>query len=136
MRDSGSEWWADAFDLTLRAERLRRQFFRYAVAAPAQASWEPPVDILEAPGVLEVTVALPGVAAERIDVVLEHGALRVRGRRPMPIGGAVRTVHRLEIPYGLFERRIALPAGRYRLRTHALEYGCLRITLHKLGESE
>ena len=136
MRDSGSEWWADAFDLTLRAERLRRQFFRYAVAAPAAPAWEPPVDVLEAAGVLEVTVALPGVSPDRIEVMLEPGALRVRAKRPMPIARTVRKVHRLEIPYGLFERRIPLPAGRFALRAHAVENGCLRIALQIRGESE
>ena len=136
MRDSGAEWWADAFDLSMRAERLRRQFFRYAVVAPTAPSWEPPVDIVESGGVLDVTVALPGVSAERIELRLESGAIVVRAARAVPIGRAVQAVHRLEIPYGLFERRIALPAGRYQLRAHAVEDGCLRIALQRRGENE
>lgn len=136
MRDSGTEWWTQALDLTLRAQRLRRQFFRHVLAAPAQPAWEPPVDILEAAGVVEVTVALPGVRADDVNVALEHDVLCVRALRRVPLGPVRRAVHRLEIPYGVFARRVALPPGRYVLAAHVLEQGCLRIALQKRGVNE
>ena len=40
----------------------------------------------------------------------------MRGERPLPLSGGTRAlVHQLEIPYGYFERRIALPAGRFEM---------------------
>jgi HSP20 family protein len=47
----------------------------------------------------------------------------------MPINERTSAVHRLEIPYGGFERRIALPAGRYRLIEQACANGCLVLRL-------
>jgi hypothetical protein len=51
---------------------------------------------------------MPGVNAERIEVVGEPGAIVVRGTRPVPLVPGL-SVRRLEIPYGIFERRIRLP---------------------------
>jgi HSP20 family molecular chaperone IbpA len=41
-------------------------------------------------------------------------------------------IYRLEIPYGRFERRIALPAGQYELVDRRLEQGCLTLGLRRL----
>jgi HSP20 family protein len=41
-------------------------------------------------------------------------------------------IHRLEIPYGRFERRIPLPPGNYRLHEQFLEDGCLVLVLRHL----
>jgi len=40
-------------------------------------------------------------------------------------------IHRLELPQGRFERRIALPAGRYDAVRRAAVNGCVLITLQK-----
>lgn len=136
MRYSGADWWAEAIDLSLRAERMRRQFFRYTGAPAAAARWEPPIDLVERGQTLEVTVALPGVEAQRIGVVICGGELIVTAERPAPIGPGVRAVHRLEIPYGRMERRVSLPAGRYRLAEQAVSCGCLRLVLQRIGDNE
>lgn len=122
----------EAFVLALRADRLQHQFFRYAIR-PAAPAWEPPVDILEVDGALEVTLALPGVRAERIELRLETGTLAVRAERAVPIPAGVARVHRLEIPYGRFERRITLPPGRYTLGDSHYERGCLHVRLARHG---
>jgi HSP20 family protein len=41
-------------------------------------------------------------------------------------------IHRLEIPYGRFERRIELPPGRYDAVRRELIDGCLTLALRKL----
>ena len=124
--------WAEACELIDQAERLHRQFFRPAAAAPA--TWEPPVDVFEDEHEWVVVVAMPGVAADRVQVVQEDGALVVRGVRPLPLplGDAGHRVRRLEIPYGAFERRIALPPGRYTFDPPELTQGCLVLHLRKL----
>jgi HSP20 family molecular chaperone IbpA len=127
--------WAEAFDLLERAERLHRQFFRFGHAAGAAAPrWEPPADVIETHDRLVVTVALPGVRGDRIEVEATDGALHVRALRPAPIGADTRAIRHLEIPYGRFERRIALPPGLYELVSNEFTDGCLYIALAKRGE--
>lgn len=135
MRNQRPYMWAEAFDLLERAERLQRQFFRFGEAGASGAPrWEPPVDVFETPERLVVTVALPGVRADRIEVEAEDGALTVRASRPAPFGAETRAIRHLEIPYGRFERRIGLPPGLYELIRNEFVDGCLYIALAKRGE--
>ena len=60
--------WSEALSMLDRAERLQRQFFHHAAAA-----WEPPVDITESAGELQVQVALPGVPADSIAMLIDSG---------------------------------------------------------------
>jgi HSP20 family molecular chaperone IbpA len=122
--------WAEACEMLERAQRLQRQFFRFGHATQAQPRWEPPVDIVAYGSEVHVTVALPGVAPEHVQVrVDDRGELSVEALRPMPLNERTSAVHRLEIPYGRFERRIALPAGRHRLIEQACAHGCLVLRL-------
>lgn len=112
-----------------QAQRLQRQFFRFGHVAEAQPRWEPPVDLVASDHGLEITVALPGVAPENVRVRIEQGALNVSALRALPVNERTTSVHRLEIPYGHFERRIALPAGRYELLDQVCANGCLILRL-------
>ena len=125
--------WAQAYELIEQAERMHRQFFRLAASERAQAVWEPPVDVLEDEQEIVIVVALPGVPAERVEVTIEQGALVIRAERPLPFAGATRAIRQLEIPYGSFERRIALPGVRLDAGARELRDGCLVLRLHKLG---
>lgn len=87
-----------------RADRLHRHFFTHADSA-----WEPPIDILESPEGLVVQVALPGVAADSIAITLDAAGMTLSALRPFPCRDAASHVHRIEIPYGRFERHIGLP---------------------------
>lgn len=128
-----SDWMLSrAFDLIGQAERLHRQFFRLASPARPQVCWEPPVDVFEDERELLVVVAMPGVAPERIEVAAEPGALVVRGVRPLAMTGSRRAIRQLEIPYGVFERRISLPAGRFEVGAPEIAQGCLVLRLRKL----
>jgi HSP20 family molecular chaperone IbpA len=121
--------WAEACAMLERAEQLQRQFFHVGRAVAAQPRWEPPVDILAEGNEIEVAVALPGVAPEQIQVRTDSGLLIIAATRPMPVSSRATAVHRLEIPYGHFERRIALPEGRYHLLQQAYVNGCLLLRL-------
>lgn len=112
-----------------RAQRMQRQFFRFGHSVAAEPRWEPPVDILAYGDEVQVAVALPGVAAENIEVRTDSGLLIVGATRPLPVTNHATAVHRLEIPYGRFERRIALPEGRYQLLEQAYVNGCLVLRL-------
>lgn len=127
-----TDWmWAQACELIEQAERMHRQFFRLTTSARAEASWEPPVDVFEDAGELVIVVALPGVPADRIEVTSEPGALIVRAESPVPFAGSHRAVRQLEIPYGYFERRIALPEVPLEAGSRELAHGCLILRLRK-----
>lgn len=131
-RADPTDWmWAHACDAMARAEHMHRQFFRLASSAAAQAVWEPPADVFADEHEVLVVVALPGVAADRVQVLAEAGEIVVRAERPSPLGSAAHAVRQLEIPYGYFERRIALPPGRYEAVSQELTHGCLVLRLQR-----
>jgi len=131
-RNHPSDWmWTHAVDLIERAEHLHRQFFRLASSPRTQAVWEPPVDVFEDEREYVVIVALPGVAEERVEIASDAGELLVRAQRPVPFAGARQVVRQLEIPYGLFERRIPLPDMPLEFVSRELTHGCLILRLRK-----
>ena len=75
--------WAEALELLQNAERLQRQFFRVGALHGAPC-WEPPVDLYEGENELRLLVALPGVTAQQLEVVLAPGVIVVRGERSLP----------------------------------------------------
>ena len=133
-RDSGNWMWAQACELLDQAERMHRQFFRLAAAGQSRVAWEPPVDILEDDRIVTVIVALPGVPAEGVEIATDRGMLTVRATRRMPFLGSGAAVRRVEIPYGIFERRMPLPESGIDNITHQFVNGCLILQLRKAGQ--
>jgi HSP20 family molecular chaperone IbpA len=129
-RDPGTWMWAEALQMLQDAERLQRQFFRIGVLEGTPC-WEPPVDLFENGDGLRLLVALPGVKAQQVEVVLAPGMIIVRGERSLPTNSRRAAIHRLEIPYGRFERRIPLPAGEFEPVDQRLEQGCLVLELRR-----
>jgi HSP20 family molecular chaperone IbpA len=123
--------WTEARDALERAEGLHRRFFELASSARAPM-WEPPADVLEMRDGLFIAVALPGVAQPDIEAVFDGHALVVTCERKLPPETQRAVIHRMEIPYGRFERRITLPAGRYELTRYDVENGCLIVRLRKV----
>ena len=122
--------WGEALSMLDRAQRLQRQFFTHDVV-----SWEPPVDIVEVDGTLQVHVALPGVSPDAITVALDPAGITISALRAFPCRTEGGQIHRLEIPYGRFERHIGLPlADPYtplELAGKALEDGVLTLTFRR-----
>jgi HSP20 family protein len=123
--------WAEACEILDRADRLHRQFFRPAVMSVKQPTWEPPVDVYETDYEFKIMIALPGVAPEHLNILLEDDYLIVTGQRHL-LASAESHIRRLEIPYGRFERRIELPAGRFEIGAREFVNGCLFISLRKI----
>jgi HSP20 family protein len=130
-RDPVNWMLSEALDSLARAERLRRQFFSLqSTAGLRQPSWEPPIDVLETESEFLILVALPGVDLDRVEAVIEDGTLVVSGMRELPVEFRNARIHRLELPQGRFERRIALPTGRYVVSRFAVN-GCVALRLTK-----
>jgi HSP20 family protein len=133
-RDVARDWmWSEACEMLARAERMHRELFRPAGTQERQPAWEPPVDILENDYEVLALVALPGVAIEDAQVVIDDGDLVIAGARVLPAELRTATIHRLELPQGRYYRRVRLPAGRYSDVHRTAAAGCLVITLQKAG---
>jgi HSP20 family protein len=131
MAGTPAAWmWAEACELIERAERLQRQFFQPAmVNVPG---WMPPVDIFEEGRQLWIVAAVPGVAAQDIQVAVEPTAVVITGQRRLPTMTRGASISRLELPHGSFSRRIEAPPGRLRLERTELTNGCLVVQLRKI----
>src|SRR5262245_60028288 len=106
--------WQQASDLLQQVERIHRNFLRVAAGVQygslhgKSPAWEPPVNVIETDESLWVIAALPGVAADRVNVRLEGCELLIAGERPLPKCCHDGELKIWEIPLGRFERRLAL----------------------------
>ena len=124
--------WSEALQMLARAERLQREVFSPpGPSRRAAISWEPPVDVLETNDAVLVLVALPGVDAQQVQLVIHNGVLLIAGERVLPPELRTAVIHRIELPQGRFERQVPLPAGVYEQPTSAVSDGCLIVRLPK-----
>jgi len=129
--DSRNWMWSEALQMLARAERLHREVFTPAQGSQRGVNWEPPVDVLETSDAVLIFVALPGVDAEKVDLVIRGGVLMISGERVLPEELRTAVIHRLELPQGRFERQVPLPAGRYGTPRSGVAHGCLVVRLPK-----
>jgi HSP20 family protein len=131
-RDPTAWMWTEACQLIEQAERMHRQFFRPSPPRGARAAWEPPVNVFEDDERIVIIVALPGVAAECVEVLVDSSSIIVRASCDVPFSPNAHAIRRLEIPYGYFERRIQLPAMPFEVVQRELKNGCLILNLRKV----
>ncbi len=133
-RGNSRDWmWSEALQMLAQAERLHQQVFRPQTAGRLRPSWEPPVDVLETEREVLILAAVPGVDVQKVEAVIENGTLVLSGERTVPAEFRTAKIHRLELPQGRFERRIALPPGVYGEVRRFEVNGCLAVTLAKAG---
>ncbi len=133
-RGDPRDWmWSEALQMLAQAERLHQQVFRPQTAGRLRPSWEPPVDVLETEREVLILAALPGVDVQKVEAVIENGTLVLSGERTVPAELRTAKIHRMELPQGRFERRIALPPGVYGEVRRFEANGCLVVTLAKAG---
>ena len=126
-RDLSGWMWSEAVRLLDEADRLHRRFF----SAHEAASWEPPVDIVEVEGELCLQLALPGVAPDALSIAQDELGISIHAIRGFPCREPGAHIHRLEIPYGRFARRIELPANELKLTGKKLQDGILTLTFRR-----
>jgi HSP20 family protein len=73
-------------------------------------AWAPALDISERKDAYLVTVELPGVEADDLEITLEDGLLTIQGERHFAHDSSEQHFHRVERRYGAFRRSITLPA--------------------------
>jgi len=100
---------------------------------PYEGQWAPPADIAVEGDSIVVTVEVPGVQRENLDVTVQGQTLTVEGRRPAETDEEAKFVQ-VERPRGRFRRSFALPwkldPGSVQAR---LERGVLTVTVRRGG---
>jgi len=122
--------WFD--DLRHEMDDLLEQFFGAGDGGEEGAMFTPRLNVAETEREYEITLDLPGLRPEDVNVELKENQLWISGERRQEAEEQGKTYHRVERTYGRFRRVIPLTAE---VRTDAIhaEYheGVLRITCPK-----
>jgi HSP20 family protein len=103
----------------------------------ATTAWAPALDISERKDAYLVTVELPGLKAEDLDITMEDGLLTIQGERHFAHDSSEQQFHRVERRYGAFRRSITLPAHVLAEGIQAsFEDGVLQILVPKAEEAK
>lgn len=128
----------------IEIERLRNRVGRLLAALQEIAddsslaipgAWSPPVDLCETADAVCVSVELPGLPAEAIEVSLTSSYLRISGKKKRRVLRGSISHLCSERSYGNFNRTIPLRwPVRVRGATAELKNGLLRVRLPKLAD--
>jgi HSP20 family protein len=100
-------------------------------------AWAPALDISERKDAYLVTVELPGLKPEDLDITMEDGLLTIQGERQFTQESSEQQFHRVERRYGAFRRSITLPAHVTAEGIQAsFEDGVLQILVPKAEEAK
>src|SRR5215218_7675522 len=99
-------------------------------------AWAPALDITERKDAYLVTVELPGVEADDLEITMEDGLLTIQGERHFAHDSSEQQFHRVERRYGAFRRSITLPAHVIAEGIEATaDNGVLQIVVPKMEEA-
>ena len=97
----------------------------------------PQTDLVETEDGFEVTVDLPGMKPDEVQVELHEGALLISGKREEEKEEEGKSFHRIERRHGEFRRMLPLPAAIDEERVEAkFEDGVLKVTVPKVVEAK
>jgi HSP20 family protein len=133
--------WDPFGDLLSLQDEMNRVFDR-AVGQTTRSGdqgmrvWAPMLDIAERKDAYLVTVELPGVNPDDIDVTLENNLLTIQGERHQTQESAEQQFHRVERSYGSFRRTVSLPSTVQADAIEAtFENGLLQLVVPKAQEA-
>ena len=129
-----------------RAQNQMDRLFAHALGLHGQwqgaigantPAWAPALDIAEGKDAYLVTVELPGVKLDDLEITLEDGLLTIQGERHFANNSSEEQFHRVERSSGTFRRAITLPAHVVADAVNAsMEDGVLRILVPKAEEAK
>jgi HSP20 family protein len=106
-------------------------------ASATATAWAPALDISERKDAYLVTVELPGVEADDLEITMEDGLLTIQGERHFAHDSSEQQFHRVERRYGAFRRSITLPAQVQAEQIEAsFDNGVLQIVVPKAEEAK
>jgi len=74
-------------------------------------AWWPAVDISESSDAYRVTVEIPGIKADEVEISIADGLLTIQGERHAALEVSGEKIHRSERGYGVFRRSLPLPSS-------------------------
>src|SRR5215213_4578877 len=99
-------------------------------------AWAPALDISERKDAYLVTVELPGIEADDLQITMEDGLLTIQGERQFAQESSEQQFHRVERRYGAFRRSITLPAHVMAEGIQAsVDNGVLQVLVPKMEEA-
>lgn len=110
---------------------------RPGLEAAGTTAWAPAVDISERKGAYVVTVELPGVKVDDLEIAFQDGLLTIQGEHRRAVDSAEEQTHLTERRYGMFRRSITLPQHVIADAIEASsEDGVLRVVVPKVEEAK
>jgi HSP20 family protein len=144
MADRYITRWDPFRDLMSIQSELNRLFGRtYAgqseggSAMSSGSAWVPALDAYETQDKIVVSLELPGIEPDAVDVTVEDSALTVSGKREFYDEVSEENFHRVERRFGSFARTITLPATANAEAIDArFDKGVLTIEIPKVEEAK
>jgi HSP20 family protein len=133
--------WDPFRDLMQVQKRMNRLFESALAGATAldaygPVGWRPPADVLETDEAVEISVELPGLRRDDIQIEIGDGTLTVHGERKQARDSEEGRFFQLERSYGPFARQFRLPESVARDQIAAsYRQGVLHVTLPKRPEA-
>ena len=94
----------------------------------------PALNLTESDGTLELTMDLPGVSADEVDIELQGNTLRIKGEHQEEKEEKGKLFHRIERQSGSFFRSVELPCEVNEDKIAAeCKNGVLKVTLPKVA---
>jgi HSP20 family protein len=101
------------------------------------ADWVPPLDVHETSDRFVITVELPGLGPEDVDISVEENVLTLTGERRFYSDRSDDEFHRIERRYGTFVRSLTLPATADASAIEvSFDAGVLTVTVPKREEAK
>jgi HSP20 family protein len=109
------------------------EFDRLVGRVFSRNAWVPALDVRESEDRFDVTVDLPGLEPDAVNVTFENGMITISGKREFASEEKGETHHRIERSYGTFARTVTLPTSADTERIEAsFDKGVLTISVPKV----
>jgi HSP20 family protein len=101
-------------------------------------AWRPATDISERPDAYRVTVEIPGIKSDEVEITVANGLLTIAGERHAAPEAIGEKIHRSERGYGVFLRVLPLPSSHVREDNiqASVQDGVLEILVPKAMEAQ
>jgi HSP20 family protein len=127
----------DLMGIQSELNRLFGRTYGGETGGSTSGAWVPPLDIYETKEKFVVTVELPGIEPDSVEVSVEDATLTIKGERSFTNQVDEDSFHRVERRYGSFLRSLSLPqTARADAIEASFDKGVLTIEIPKAEEAK